>query len=60
LFFSLTFIIGFIFTFSSDEGMWMLHLLKQHKLSEMHELGLTLEDFLQPQRIQQVVIPVVR
>ena len=45
LFFSLVFIIGIVFTSSADEGMWMLHLLKQQKLSEMHALGLTLEDY---------------
>lgn len=35
----------FIFTASADEGMWMLHLLKQQKLSEMQKLGLQLEDY---------------
>lgn len=34
-----------IFTASADEGMWMLHLLKQQKLSEMQQLGLELEDY---------------
>jgi len=38
-------IIGSVFTSSADEGMWMLHLLKQQRLSEMHELGLRLEDY---------------
>ena len=28
----------------ADEGMWMLHLLRQQKLSEMQQLGLQLED----------------
>ncbi|WP_294080930.1 S46 family peptidase [Proteiniphilum sp. UBA5384] len=37
--------ISFIFTVSADEGMWMLHLLKQQKLSEMQKLGLELEDY---------------
>lgn len=30
---------------SAEEGMWMLHLLKQQKLSEMQSLGLKLEDY---------------
>lgn len=29
----------------ADEGMWMLHLLKQQKLSEMQEMGLKLDDY---------------
>ncbi len=29
----------------ADEGMWMLHLLKKQKLSEMQEMGLKLEDY---------------
>lgn len=29
----------------ADEGMWMLHLLKQQKLSEMQKMGLQLEDY---------------
>lgn len=29
----------------ADEGMWMLHLLKQQKLSEMKAMGLQLEDY---------------
>jgi hypothetical protein len=33
------------FTASADEGMWMLHLLKQQKFSEMQKLGLELEDY---------------
>lgn len=36
---------SFIFTASADEGMWMLHLLKQQKFSEMQKLGLELEDY---------------
>ena len=28
----------------ADEGMWLLHLLKQQKLAEMHSLGLKLQD----------------
>lgn len=35
----------FIVTASADEGMWMLHLLKQQKFSEMQKLGLELEDY---------------
>lgn len=35
----------YIFPASADEGMWMLHLLKQQKLSEMQKLGLELEDY---------------
>ena len=37
--------ISFVFTLSADEGMWMLHLLKQQKFSEMRKLGLELEDY---------------
>lgn len=29
----------------ADEGMWMLHLLKQQKLSEMQKMGLKLDDY---------------
>ena len=29
----------------ADEGMWMLHLLKQQKYAQMRELGLKLEDY---------------
>lgn len=29
---------------SADEGMWMLHLLRQQKLAEMQQLGLKLDD----------------
>ena len=36
---------SFVFTVSADEGMWMLHLLKQQKFSEMQQLGLQLEDY---------------
>lgn len=36
---------SFIFTTSADEGMWMLHLLKQQKFAEMQKLGLELEDY---------------
>ena len=38
--------IGFLFVgkVSADEGMWMLHLLKQQKLNEMKALGLELDD----------------
>lgn len=34
-----------LFSLSADEGMWMLHLLKQQKLSEMQKLGLQLQDY---------------
>ncbi|MGV8962691.1 MAG: S46 family peptidase [Candidatus Saccharimonadaceae bacterium] len=34
----------FVSMASADEGMWMLHLLKQQKLAEMHALGLKLLD----------------
>lgn len=30
---------------NADEGMWMLHLLKQQKLSEMQQMGLNLQDY---------------
>lgn len=33
------------FMVKADEGMWMLHLLKQQKLSEMQKMGLKLEDY---------------
>ncbi len=33
------------FSLSADEGMWMLHLLKQQKYSEMQKLGLKLQDY---------------
>ena len=44
---TLTFSIIFLLVISAfaDEGMWMLHLLKQQKLSEMKEMGLKLEDY---------------
>lgn len=35
----------FVFAASADEGMWMLHLLKQQKFAEMQALGLELEDY---------------
>lgn len=35
----------FVFAASADEGMWMLHLLKQQKLPEMQKLGLKLQDY---------------
>ena len=35
----------FVFTASADEGMWMLHLLKQQKFAEMQKLGLELDDY---------------
>lgn len=42
----LTTLFAFIlFSLSADEGMWMLHLLKQQKLSEMQKLGLQLQDY---------------
>ena len=33
------------FTAFADEGMWMLNLLKQQKLSEMKSMGFELEDY---------------
>ena len=40
-----TLLIGlFISVASADEGMWMLHLLKQQKLAEMQAMGLKLQD----------------
>ncbi len=30
---------------NADEGMWMLHLLKQQKLSDMQQMGLKLNDY---------------
>lgn len=44
---TLTFSIIFLLVISAfaDEGMWMLHLLKQQKLSDMKEMGLKLEDY---------------
>lgn len=33
------------FSLSADEGMWMLHLLKQQKYPEMKKLGLKLRDY---------------
>lgn len=35
----------FVLSVSADEGMWMLHLLKQQKLPEMRKLGLKLQDY---------------
>lgn len=45
---SLCAFIFFLFLVSAahaDEGMWMLNLLKQQKLSDMQEMGLMLEDY---------------
>src|SRR5690554_7251393 len=40
-----TLLVGlFISVAYADEGMWMLHLLKQQKLTEMQEMGLKLDD----------------
>lgn len=33
------------FSLSADEGMWMLHLLKQQKYPEMKKMGLKLRDY---------------
>ena len=41
----LTLLIGlFVSVAFADEGMWMLHLLKQQKLAEMQAMGLKLQD----------------
>ena len=41
----ITLLIGlFVSVASADEGMWMLHLLKQQKLAEMQAMGLKLQD----------------
>ena len=41
----LTLLLGLFVTLSyADEGMWMLHLLKQQNLAEMQALGLKLSD----------------
>ena len=41
----LTLLVGLFVSFAyADEGMWMLHLLKQQKLAEMQAMGLMLED----------------
>ena len=41
----LTLLLGMFVTFAfADEGMWMLHLLKQQKLAEMQALGMKLQD----------------
>ena len=43
--FIFTLLIGlFVSVASADEGMWMLHLLKQQKLAEMQAMGLKLKD----------------
>lgn len=34
-----------VFSVHADEGMWMLHLLKQQKLADMQRLGLKLQDY---------------
>ncbi len=40
-----TLLIGMFMTVAhADEGMWMLHLLKQQKLAEMQAMGLKLQD----------------
>jgi Peptidase S46. len=44
-FLSFVFSLLFVLAVSADEGMWMLHLLKQQKLPEMRELGLKLQDY---------------
>lgn len=41
----LTVTFGLVTTVFGDEGMWMLNLLKQQKLSEMKSMGLELEDY---------------
>ncbi len=41
----LTVTLGFVTTAFADEGMWMLNLLKQQKLTEMKSMGLELEDY---------------
>lgn len=45
LFLSLILSTFFIVNISADEGMWMLNLLKQQKLSQMQEMGLKLQDY---------------
>lgn len=42
---TLVFISSIAFIAFADEGMWMLHLLKQQKLAEMQKLGLKLQDY---------------
>mgnify|MGYP001362340396 CR=1 FL=1 len=43
--FIFTLLIGLFVSFATaDEGMWMLHLLKQQKLAEMQAMGLKLKD----------------
>src|SRR5690554_6185964 len=44
LFLCLLLSFSFVWNGTADEGMWMLHLLKQQKLPEMKALGLELED----------------
>lgn len=42
----LAFLLSFFVCYvSADEGMWMLHLLKQQKLGDMQKLGLKLQDY---------------
>ncbi len=42
----LTFLFSFLLISAfADEGMWMLHLLKQQKLGDMQKLGLKLQDY---------------
>ena len=41
----LTFTLFIVTTAFADEGMWMINLLKQQKLSEMKKMGLKLEDY---------------
>ena len=41
----LTFTPFIVTTAFADEGMWMINLLKQQKLSEMKKMGLKLEDY---------------
>lgn len=43
LFLCLLLSFSFVWNSTADEGMWMLHLLEQQKLSEMKALGLQLE-----------------
>ncbi len=38
-------LIFFVASLSADEGMWMLHLLKQQKYPEMKKMGLKLKDY---------------
>lgn len=43
--FLLSILVFLTFSLSADEGMWMLHLLKQQKYAEMKKLGLKLQDY---------------